>query len=247
MNSPSGLVLVTQYAFFMTFSGFAASVVYFFMERNNLTPRYSVVASLSAMIVGIAALNYLSMVDFVGRDGMYESIANFPTAFRYVDWILTTPLILAVLALLTSDEHRIAIAVKLGVADALMVLSGYLGEVSINEAGGGTAAGWVWFLVSCVAFGYILYVVYGQLAQAAGTVPEELRGAFNGLRNFVIISWLIYPLGYLVPLLGFGGPLLVIRELLYCIADLAAKTGFGMVAVSLAKRLSLLEVEKSRS
>ena len=55
---------------------------------------------------------------------------------------------------------------------------------------------------------------------------------------------MVYPLGYLAPLLGYKGDLLVIRELVYCIADLTAKVGFGMLAVSLAKKLSLLEIKK---
>jgi bacteriorhodopsin len=54
----------------------------------------------------------------------------------------------------------------------------------------------------------------------------------------------IYPLGYMVPLLGYEGEMLVTRELIYCIADLAAKAGFGILAVSLAKKLSLHEISQ---
>ena len=74
-------------------------------------------------------------------------------------------------------------------------------------------------------------------------MPDSLRSSFSGLQNFVIIVWLIYPLGYLATLLGFKNELFLARELIYCIADLTAKAGFGIAAVSLAKKLSLHEVK----
>jgi hypothetical protein len=45
-------------------------------------------------------------------------------------------------------------------------------------------------------------------------------------------------------LLGYKGDLLAVRELVYCIADLSAKAGFGILLVGLAKKLSLLEIEE---
>jgi bacteriorhodopsin len=128
------------------------------------------------------------------------------------------------------------------VADALMIILGYVGEVEVNAAGGGTMTGWVCFILACVAFAYILVVLYGELGEAAADMPSKLRAKFSALQNFVLIAWIIYPVGYLAPLLGYQGELLMIRELVYCIADLAAKSGFGILAVSLAKQLSLREI-----
>lgn len=239
----SVFVLVTQYSFFMTFSGLIAATLYFHMERNNLTPRYSAVASVCMMVVAIAAINYSYMKGIVGLDGQFSSIEGFPTEFRYADWVLTTPLILAALVMLTNSQNKNSLLAKLMIADAVMIVVGYLGEVDINQAGGGTTMGWICFALSCVAFVYILITVYGELSEAAADMPDKLRSSFGALQNFVIIVWLVYPLGYLATLLGFKNELFVARELIYCIADLTAKAGFGIVAVSLAKKLSLHEIE----
>lgn len=236
------LALATQYSFYMTFSGMFAATIYLWMERNNLTPRYSAVASISMMVTCIAAVNYATMKGMVGLDGVYETLSQFPTEFRYADWLLTTPLILAVLVMLTNSEKRGSLAARLMVADVIMIAAGYVGEVDINRSGGGTTLGWVGFLIGCAAFAYILVTVYGELSEAAADLPEELRGSFGMLQNFVLIAWMVYPIGYMAPLLGYQGELLAVRELIYCIADLTAKAGFGIMAVSLAKKLSLREI-----
>jgi bacteriorhodopsin len=237
------MTLATQYMFYATFAGMLASAVYMLMERNNLTPRYSAVASLCTMVVVIACVNYSFMKNMVGIDGVYESLARFPTQFRYADWVLTTPLILASLVLLTNYPRRGALMTKLMLADLMMIVLGYVGEVSINQAGGGTTTGWVCFLASCACFAFILLTIYTELSHAAADLPMNLRGQFAFLQNFVLIVWMVYPLGYMAPLLGYRGELLALRELIYCIADLTAKGGFGIVAISLAKRLSLLEMQ----
>ncbi len=243
----NALTLATQYSFYMTFSGFVAASIYFLMERNNLTPRYSVVSSLCMMVVAIAAVNYYHMIDIVGLSGQDGSLNDFPTHFRYADWVLTTPLILAVLVMLINPVNKTALVTKLMVADVIMIVVGYVGEIDTNQAGGGTTLGWVCFFIACAAFAYILVVLYGELSQAAGDMPAELRGKYSLLQNMLVIVWMVYPLGYLMPLLGYQGDLLVLRELVYCIADLTSKAGFGIIAVSLAKSLSLLEVQQGRA
>jgi bacteriorhodopsin len=243
----SFIALATQYSFWLAFSSMIAGIVYFHMERNNLTPRYSIIASLCAMIVTIAAVNYYSMKDIVGLDGQLSSLLNVPTQFRYVDWALTTPLIVAIFPLLTQSANRAGMITSLMIADFLMILLGYIGEVSVNQAGGGTQTGWICFLLSCVFFVYIIIVLYGQLSEAAADMPDEMRSTFESLKNFLVISWMVYPLGFMVPLLGYKGNLLALRELLYCVADIAAKVGFGIIVVNLAKKLSLHEIEQLRA
>jgi len=192
--------------------------------------------------VAIAAINYATMKDMVGLDGVYATLSNFPTEFRYVDWILTTPLILAVLVLLTNSTNKGTLIAKLMVADMIMIASGYTGEVSVNAANGGTAVGWIGFVISTLAFVYILMVIYSELGEAAGDMPDDLHSSYSFLQNSILIFWIVYPLGYLVPLLGYQGELLAVRELVYCIADLVSKVVFGIIAVSLAKKLSLREI-----
>ena len=241
------LVLATQYSFAAAFAGMAAGVLYFLMERNNLTPAYSPVASLSAMVALVAAINYFVMKDMVGMTGQAADLAGFPTDFRYIDWLITTPLILAVFPiLLGGKQFDRGLMAKLVTADVVMIVVGYIGEASINRAGGGTMTGWWCLLVAMVAWFYLLYVLFAEVGRAAEGADRDIAGSLGLLRLFIVIGWVVYPLGYLIAAFDLSADLLVIRELVYCVADVINKVGFGMVAVGTAKRLSMREWQGTR-
>jgi bacteriorhodopsin len=85
---------------------------------------------------------------------------------------------------------------------------------------------------------YILYELFAGIGRASAGADAEVVRALGLLRNFIVIGWLVYPLGYIVAALDLSDNLLVARELIYCIADVINKVGFGMVAVAAAKRMS---------
>jgi sensory rhodopsin len=235
----SFLVLATQYSFSAAFAAMAAGTLYFLMERNNLTPEYSAVASLSAVVSMVAAINYFVMKDLVGLDGQIDSMTAFNTDFRYIDWLITTPLLLAILPVLLGQSRlNTGLMTKLVVADVLMIVVGYIGEVSINRAGGGTMTGWWCLLISIAFWFYILYVLFAEIGRALEGADSDLASSLGFLRSFIVIGWVVYPLGYLIAALDVSADLLVARELVYCVADVVNKVGFGMVAVAAAKRLS---------
>ncbi len=239
MNGFSLLVLATQYSFVAAFAAMSAGTLYFMMERNNLTPDYSPVASLAAMVSFVAAINYFTMKGMVGVDGQAKSLAGFATDYRYIDWLITTPLLLSILPLLLGGKRfDRGMMGRLVGADVIMIVAGYIGEVSINRNGGGTMGSWWCFLVSLVFWFYILYVLFAEIGRAAEGAEEDLVSSLGTLRTFVVIGWVVYPAGYLVAALDLSKDLLIARELVYCIADVINKVGFGMVAVSAARRLS---------
>lgn len=239
MTEYSLLVLMTQYSFAAAFAAMAAGTLYFAMERHNLTPEYSAVASLSAMVSLVAAINYFVMKDMVGIDGQPSSLEGFTTDFRYIDWLITTPLLLAIIPVLLGarglDKGMMA---RLLTADVIMIVVGYIGEASINRSSGGTMVGWWCLLISIGFWFYILYVLFAEIGRALEGADADLASSLGFLRAFIVIGWLVYPLGYLIAALDVSRDLLIARELVYCFADVINKVGFGMVAVSTAKRLS---------
>lgn len=239
MSDYSLLVLMTQYSFSAAFAAMAAGTIYFMMERNNLTPEYSPVASLAAMVSLVAAINYYVMKDTVGADGQMASLSGFTTDFRYIDWLITTPLLLAVLPILLGGNGlNTGMMARLLTADVIMIVVGYIGEVSINRSTGGTMTGWWCLLISIGFWFYILYVLFAEIGRALEGADSDLASSLGFLRNFIVIGWLVYPIGYLIAALDVSQDLLIARELVYCVADVINKVGFGMVAVSAAKRLS---------
>ena len=55
-------------------------------ERNNVAPEYRTTMTISALIVGIAAFHYYYM------RGVYIDTGAVSTDYRYMDWIITVPL-----------------------------------------------------------------------------------------------------------------------------------------------------------
>lgn len=233
------LVYATQYMFSVAFVGMAAGSLYFILERKNLAPEMQRLASICAVVPFVACLNYFYMKNMVGITGNVDDVLNFPTAFRYVDWLITTPLLLSMFPYLLGDsEEHFSVMSKLMVADVIMIATGYYGEVSIINASGGTINGWIGYILGCFAWLYIVVTLYGTVAKLAANMSVPVQKSLNTMRLFVVIGWAIYPIGFFVPLLGYGVEFQVVRELLYCIADLVNKVGFGLVAMSAAQTIS---------
>jgi sensory rhodopsin len=235
----SVLATATQYTFYVAFLGMAASTVYFLAERSSLDEEYRNVASISATYTFIAAMIYWFMKDQVGLSGTMESIVKFPTEFRYIDWILTTPLILLKFpALLGEGDDTRSIGGFLVVADLVMIITGFIGESSINAAGGPTALGWIMFGVSMIAWLLIIYILYSVISKAQTTKLEPVQRGLNNLKKFIAFGWSIYPIGYLLTLITPSIEMAVARELVYNIADIVNKCGFGLVAVYTVKQIA---------
>ena len=156
------LAILTQYTYWIAFLCLASGTIYFLAERNSLLEEYRATATTAAIVCFIAAANYFVMQGTVGRDGSLESILNFPTEFRYLDWLLTTPLILTKFpSLLGSGEDRRPLVVTLIFADVVMITTGFAGEQAINQAGGHfSSLGLGMFLASSAAFCFIIYILF---------------------------------------------------------------------------------------
>jgi len=88
--------------FFIGYMAMLASAVFFFVERSSVDGKWKLSLLVSGLITGIAAVHYYYMRDF------YLQTGTSPTAFRYVDWTLTAPLMCVEFYLLTKTlgAHR---------------------------------------------------------------------------------------------------------------------------------------------
>ncbi|MEM7051116.1 MAG: bacteriorhodopsin [Acidobacteriota bacterium] len=234
------LALITQYFYWISFLCLASGTIYFFMERSSLLEEYRSTATTAGIVCFIAALNYWVMQDMVGRDGSIESILNFPTEFRYLDWLITTPLILTKFpTLLGFDEDRRPLLVTLIFADLVMIICGYAGEQAINQAGGNfSGMGVGMFIASSAAFAFIVYLLYSVVTTAARDKLKPIQDGLSRLKLFIAIGWSIYPIGYLMSMFGIGPEGQMLRELIYNVADVVTKVGFGLVAVFAVRQVS---------
>ena len=134
MQQPIAADNYVAFTFFIGYIAMLAASVFFFVERGSVNEKWKMSLLVSALITGIAAVHYYYMRDYNLATG------DSPTFFRYVDWILTVPLMCVEFYLLT----RLAGATKtllwkLIFASTWMLVCGYIGE-SFNPGGAGATS-----------------------------------------------------------------------------------------------------------
>ena len=225
------LILVTQFSFMVAFMGMVGGAFYFTLIQSTLPPERQTVAITSAVYCLMAAIMY-GFINYkygIGTDTLRSG--DYPTALRYIDWLITTPLIVFKFPELIGGDDAPAIAIIVIAADIIMIVFGFAGETSINAAGGATVIGWAMFGVGCLAWLFIIFILYSSVTEAASQKLGPIRIALSRLKLFIVFGWLIYPLGFLITLLSNSADMRIARELVYNFADLFNKIGFGIVAI----------------
>merc|ERR1712061_232179 len=154
----------------------------------------------------------------------------FNDAYRYMDWLLTVPLLLIeILLVMKLDEDTYnAKAKTLGVGSALMIVSGYYGELTIS---GDLTPRWICWALSMCFFLYIVYeLLVGLSAATNSEANPEIKGKIQTAQVMTVISWCTYPVVYLFPMLGIKAATAVVSiQIGYCVSDIISKCGVGLV------------------
>ncbi|MEM9990817.1 MAG: bacteriorhodopsin, partial [Bacteroidota bacterium] len=183
----------------------------------------------------IAAVHYYYMRD------VWAETAVSPTEFRYIDWLLTVPLMCVEFYLITKKAGaKIGLLWRLIAASVAMLLLGFLGEsTGIYNTPDTPTMSWVMGLLSGLAYFYILYIVmFGEVKDLAENAGPKVAKAVRILAWFVLVGWAIYPIGYIAGTTGglFGVQVFsnLPMDIVYNIGDAVNKIGFGLVIYSLA-------------
>ena len=161
---------------------------------------------------------------------------DITTAYRYVDWILTVPLMCVEFYLILKPSGASkGLLWKLIWLSTVMLVTGYLGEAGI-----GPLDAQLWGLVSGIAYFAIVAEIFrGDASKLAKSAGGNVESAHNMLCKFVLIGWAIYPIGYMIGTAdgawySFMGNIGVEMDLVYNIGDAINKIGFGLVVYNLA-------------
>ena len=228
--------LLTFFLFFVGYIGMGAAFVFFVMERNNVAPEFRTTMTISALIVGVAAFHYFYMRN------VYIEHQTVSIEYRYMDWLVTVPLMaLKFPSLVGKDAITDAkIPVIGGFANVCffgavwMIGWGYAGE-------SGMVDGMLALILSGMGWAMIIVATGTPWTAGKGVddtkVREELKWSLNALRTFIVVGWIIYPVGYLYsPEVAIMTPNEEMMAVAYNIADSINKIGFGVVAWMGAKK-----------
>lgn len=175
-------------------------------------------ATLTA-ISGIATVAYVLMALGIGSVSVGDRMVFLP---RYIDWLLTTPLLLVYLAMLVDPDR--GLLGQIIVVNIVVILAG---------TGAALLTGVERFAVFAV--GGLAYIVLAYLL--VGPLTDRVRGRateslFRGLRNLTVILWSVYPVIWVLGPAGVGLLTNLTNVLLVTYLDLITKVGFGLIALN---------------
>lgn len=226
------------------------TAIYLLVVQPRVLPRYRQALVVGAIVCGIATYNYLRIfdsfreafvTDAVGGQGVYTQApgASFNEAYRYVDWLLTVPLLLVelVVVLAFASKLQAFLLWRLIPASSLMVILGYAGEVSDDNL-----IRHVFGLLATIPFAYIVYILFIELTRSLDRQPPAVRQTVSRIRILLFAAWGVYPIAYLAPLLEIdGADAWVGKQLGYSIADIASKVAYGLIIYKIARLKSFAD------
>jgi len=177
-------------AFSFAIAVMGAATVFLFLGRSQVAAPYKTAVTLSGIVTLIAFYHYWRIFDswqgayMVTADGVQATLAKFNDGYRYVDWLLTVPLLLVelILVMRLSKEDTFKQSVVLASLAALMVILGYPGEIS-QDAG----TRWFWWVCSMIPFSIILFKLVVGLANSIEKQPASVRTLVSNARYLVIV------------------------------------------------------------
>jgi len=196
-----------------------ATTMYLWFRSTAVHDKYKSAVLISGLVTFIAAYHYIRIFNSwvesyeytAGTPDKYGALyieapkltgVPFNDAYRYMDWLLTVPLLLIEILLVMKlpDDVFSAKAKTLGLGSALMIISGYYGELVVT---GDLTPRWICWAISMCFF---LYVVYELLVGLAAATAQEqdpvIKGKIQQAQVWTVISWCTYPVVYLFPMVG---------------------------------------------
>jgi len=224
------------------------TALFLIIASQRLLPRYRQAIAVGAIVCGIAAYHYFRIfdnfkeafvTDAVGGVGVYTQApgVSFNEGYRYVDWLLTVPLLLVeLIAVLALARHiQRSLLMRLIPAAALMIILGYPGEISSDNT-----VRTIFGILSTLPFLYILYVLFVELTKSLDRQPVSVRKMIGNLRWLLLLSWGVYPIAYALPMLNISGAdAWVGKQIGYSVADIVAKAIYGLIIFQIARIKSL--------
>ncbi|BAY09002.1 bacteriorhodopsin [Calothrix sp. NIES-2098] len=213
---------MTQFWLWVGFIGMVIGCIYFGMKASAMRRREGMEFPLESFFITLwAAALYLTMI-------LGETVTpiNGQTVFwgRYIDWVVTTPLLLMELGVIAGLRPKL-IAGVMG-ADIFMIVTGFIGAVEAPPYN------YLWWLISTGSFLAILGSLLTEYSASAKRRNGRINSLFQTLRNILIVLWICYPIVWILGAEGFHVISVGWETLCYSVLDVCAKVGFGFVVVS---------------
>ncbi len=186
---------VTLHWIYVAVMALSAVIIYFMSRDPKGVPQYKYMIHIFVVIWSGLAYTALALgqgTTEVGGETVYFA--------RYVDWVVSTPLLLLSLVLTGHYTLKLEGPITAGLlgSQVIMIVTGLVGDLST-----GTAR-WVWYIAGCVALVIVLKLMWDELYVKAKEQGPELMQAYKGSAVFLTVQWLLYPTVWALGSPGLG-------------------------------------------
>jgi len=209
-------------SFWIISMALVAATAFFFLETQRVSVKWKTSLTVSGLVTLVASVHYFYMRD------VWVATGDTPTVYRYIDWLITVPLLMVEFYLILAAVTRVSSGIfwRLILGTLVMLVGGFLGEA-------GYLSVWPAFLIGMAGWGVILYEIFaGEASKVnAMSAPPAVQSAFRTMRQIVTIGWAIYPIGYFAGYLAGKSPAdsMAMLNVTYNLADVVNKIAFGLV------------------
>lgn len=199
-------------------------------RRPKMVPSYKYL--IHTFVAVWSGLAYAALAMGQGQTQVGENTVYYA---RYIDWVVTTPLLL--LSLNLTGKYTISIEGTLTGAllgsQAIMIITGLIAELSPGDQK------WFWYLAGCVALLVVLYIFWNPLLAKARSQGPEIERVYRKSALFLTIQWLAYPTVWAIGSMGLDLLEKTTTTVLFIILPIISKAGFGFFNLFLLRRLPI--------
>ncbi|SPO27975.1 related to YRO2 - strong similarity to HSP30 heat shock protein Yro1p [Ustilago trichophora] len=206
------------------------------IARNRRAFHYLLTA-----VLAISTISWYSMasdlgstpitVQFLRNNPLGRGYDGYPTRqiwySRYIDWTITTTLLLLSLLLITGLPLSVIFITLF--FNMLMIVCGLLGALTRSRYK------WGYFAFACAALGYVLYQVFASGLRSARRLGRGFDRAFLAAATLLAFIWPMYPICWA---LCEGGNVIGVSEefLWYGLLDLFSKPIFAFLLLFMLRK-----------
>jgi len=228
-----------------------ASTAFFFLRMPSVREQYKSALAMAGLVTLIAFYHYIRIFqswndayEFSTEGELSKTGRPFNDAYRYMDWLLTVPLLLLELVFVIdfdTVEEQVSKGISLSLSSALMICLGYPGEISMD-----VSRRWTFWALAMIPFCYIVYTLFVGLSASVAKQHPSVVGLINMARVVTVLSWLTYPIVFTFPMMGVSpssAAAVTGVQVGYTVADVISKCGVGLLTYKITVEKSAVHNE----
>lgn len=186
----------------------------------------------AAVIPIWSGLAYLAMAYGLGKTEIAGQITHWA---RYIDWIVTTPLLLLALAFTANHRKMKRNKVLIGAiiaADVVMIVCGLVGDLVAYPLR------YLFFAIGVAALIVVFYITWNSFRKIAYSEGQDLGKVYDKVATYLSLFWIAYPTVWLLGPSGLGVLSQTVDTWLFIFLPLFSKVGFSIYDLYLLRQLS---------